>query len=168
MLAEHWNGTTWTSQTEPSTGGEFNYQPGLACSVSACTAVGDYITSSAAGPMFAERWSGLSWALETVPATGEPENSLQSVSCPLATACVAVGYAGPNQFIKYERDRFAAAAHWNGAWVLDAVPSPAGVITSTLYAVSCASGTQICIAVGNYRDSAGRHHALSEQSLSLE
>jgi hypothetical protein len=64
MLAERWNGTAWVIQTTPSPSGSFpsfffdSELSGVSCtSASACTAAGDYATSSGIEVTLAERYT---------------------------------------------------------------------------------------------------------------
>ena len=63
LLAEQWNGTTWTPQTMPLPSGYDFVLNGVSCSsATACTAVGSY-TSSAQLVGLTERWNGTTWAV---------------------------------------------------------------------------------------------------------
>ena len=96
LLAERWNGATWTIQPTPGAGG----LSGVSCpSVNACTAVG-------AGRI--ETWNGTTWTAVPTPATSD----LSAVSCPSTAACTAVGRQGQTE-------------NWNGAtWTVQ--PSSGG------------------------------------------
>jgi len=92
-LAEHWNGRTWSIKSTPNpTGATFSEAGNVSCtSVSACTAVGVYNTTSGSH-ILAERWNGKRWSLQTTPnPAGATSSSLGSVSCSSATACTAIG-----------------------------------------------------------------------------
>ena len=97
VVAERWDGTTWTLQsvdTDDADNGldELN---GVSCtSATACTAVGILIGYE--GPILApvaEAWNGTSWTIQNTPTpsgAGYP-SQFNAVSCTSATACTAVG-----------------------------------------------------------------------------
>ena len=74
-LAERWSGTSWKLQSTPVPAGAKDVElNGVSCtSASACTAVGDYYTSTTRTTL-AERWNGTSWAIQgtPTPAAGAP------------------------------------------------------------------------------------------------
>ncbi len=124
LLAEQWNGGTWTIEPTPGTG-QFG---GVSCtSVTACTAVGatDFTTFPAEGIMLAEIWNGTMWTAMQTPTAG----ALSAVSCTSTTTCVAVGSA--------------LAESGNGAtWTVQ--PSASGDVW---VGVSCGSA-EACLAAG--------------------
>ena len=134
-LVEHWNGSTWTVQSNPSGHGEL---AGVACtSAASCIAVGSAGPGSA---LLAESWNGTRWTAQPVPVpSGASSASLNGVECSGAASCLAAGtFAGTNgvQHVLIER--------WNGStWSVQAVPSRAG----QLYGISCLSAAS-CFAVG--------------------
>jgi DNA-binding beta-propeller fold protein YncE len=92
-LAEGWNGTQWSIQTTPDpAGAKQSPLNGVSCATTeACTAVGDYESSSDVYWSLVEHWNGIEWLIQTTP-SGEHEGSiLEAVSCPSRTACAAVG-----------------------------------------------------------------------------
>jgi hypothetical protein len=99
-LAEHWNGTTWTTQTTPNPNGATNsVLLGVSCtSATACTAVGEYVNPNGVWVTLAEHWNGTTWTIQTSPnPRGGTNNLLQGVSCTSTTACIAVGaYNNPD------------------------------------------------------------------------
>lgn len=132
LLAERWNGATWTIQPAPGTG-ELS---GVSCtSATACTAVGAtpnpvYPT----GPV-AESWNGATWTAMQTPGA----RALNAVSCTSTTSCVAVGQAPGGS---------ALTESWNGAtWTVH--PGAGGAFSA---GISCGS-TQTCVAAG--QDAAG-------------
>jgi hypothetical protein len=130
-LAYAWNGTKWTAQPPPATGGFLN---GVSCtSAASCIAVGDGAT------WLAETWNGQTWT--PMPTSGSP--GIDAVSCSSATACTAVGISdGAGQ---------AAIERWDGTtWTAQqAALAPPGFSIAQLNGVSCASATA-CTAVGYY------------------
>ncbi|MDQ6772964.1 MAG: hypothetical protein M3024_08250, partial [Candidatus Dormibacteraeota bacterium] len=94
MLAERWDGTSWTLQNTPNpSGGKFSELNGVSCaSATACMGVGGFAYS--VGPFLpvAESWNGTSWTAQLPPAPSAATSSqLNGVSCTSATACTAVG-----------------------------------------------------------------------------
>jgi hypothetical protein len=94
----------------------------------------------------AERWNGARWSITAIPVPfTNGDSRLSSVSCLSSSDCVAVGsYA----------DGIDTTAmmieHWNGStWSIQFVPTPAGVISSSLHGVACPSDRS-CVAVGAY------------------
>ena len=160
MLAEHWNGSTWSVQSTPApTGAEDTYLYAVSCaSATACMAVGNYITSTGAYAMLAESWNGTSWTLQSAPApAGEVELYVSGVSCPSTTACTATGY--------YETstgDFLSMAESWNGtSWSLKTTVNPTGAAQAFLSGISCTSATA-CIAAGYQETSTGTTSTLAE------
>jgi hypothetical protein len=87
-MAESWDGSTWTVQPVPvSGGGSVNSAlSGVSCvSATSCTAVGRYTIGA-----LAEYWNGSGWRQQqtTHPAA---HNQLAGVSCLFARSCTAVG-----------------------------------------------------------------------------
>jgi len=111
LLAERWDGTTWTVQstpTPPSTQGQGDFFGGVSCSSpSACTAVGLIFTP--APFTVAERWDGSSWTVQDTPnLPGATDVGLPAVSCPVLSVCTAVGgYANDGPMV-------TLAEQWNG------------------------------------------------------
>jgi len=145
-LAEVWNGSTWSVQTtNPPSGAQQSIFLGVSCTAtSACTAVGDYTSSSGALLTLAERWNGNTWALQSTPNPGGGTLSLlNSVSCTSATACMAVGASGTSPSV-------TLTEIWSGsAWAIKASPTVSGAQGSVLQGVSCTSASA-CNAVGDY------------------
>ena len=94
MLAERWDGTTWSLQSIPDPpGAQGPFLNAVSCSsASACTAVGTFLDSSGSGETLAERWNGASWAVQSTPnPSGAQGSGFSGVSCTSSTACTAVG-----------------------------------------------------------------------------
>jgi hypothetical protein len=147
LLAEFWDGRSWTPSEPPAPAGSPNdtLLIGVSCtSPKMCMAVGGY---DSANPIaVAEKWNGAKWARVNPPVPPDTEfASLQSVSCTSVRYCVAVGiWLG---FI--DGARGVLAESWNGtAWRRVSAPSPESPDTyAQLTSVSCASAAD-CVAVG--------------------
>jgi hypothetical protein len=145
VLAEYWDGTSWTIQPTPvPSGGYVSTLSSVSCATgTSCMAVG---TLGLANPL-AEQWDGSGWTIQPTPGGGP----LLGVSCPTATACIAVGGLGT-----------PVADSWNGtAWTEQSVPLPAGNNGGQLSSVSCTSATD-CIAVGYWTVNTGPDLTLAE------
>jgi hypothetical protein len=158
-LAERWNGTSWALQTTATpTGAQAGYLDGVSCpSASACTAVGDYVTSAGSTAPLAERWNGTSWSVQSAPTpSGATAAFLGAVSCASTSACTGVGYylsSGTFQLL---------AEAWNGtSWSVQTTPGPTGATGAFLNGVSCTSSSA-CTATGSYTNSSGAQLALAE------
>ena len=94
-LVEAWNGSKWTITPSPSpTGAVASLLSSVSCkSVSACTAIGDYSTSSAGNELtLVQAWNGSKWTIQPSPnPTGAQSSFLSGVSCVSVSACTAVG-----------------------------------------------------------------------------
>jgi hypothetical protein len=160
MLAEMWNGTSWTVRTTPNpSGAVYSGLEAVSCSsATACTAVGISENSYFAGVTLAEVWNGSSWTVQTTPnPKGATDSGLEAVSCSSATACTAVGI-----YKNSSGTPETLAEVWNGtSWTLQATPNPSGAIASSLYGVSCSSATA-CAAVGTYINSSNTEVTLAE------
>ena len=161
MLAERWNGTSWSVQATPNPAGSTGSSlSGVSCSsATACTAVGGYSNSHGTGLTLAERWNGTSWSVQATPKPARASATLGAVSCPSATACTAIGdYTNSGSV-----NQLMLAESWNGTtWTIQATPKPAGSTGSSLSGVSCSSATA-CTAVGGYTNSAGKGVTLAER-----
>jgi hypothetical protein len=132
VLAEAWDGTSWTIQTTPDpSGASSTVLNGVSCaSATACVAVGSYTSSAGTVLGLAETWNGTSWTIQNPGGGG-----LSSVSCTSARACVAVGGS--------------LSAIWNGSsWTIHNMPPPSPGPFGGLNGVSCTSPTA-CTAVGS-------------------
>jgi len=131
-LAERWNGTAWSLQSNPPG----QSLTGVSCiSATACTAVGPG----------AYRWDGTVWSTQPTPSEGNDGSILKDVSCIAAIACTAVGYYRVYQqrFVYV----FTLAERWNGTvWSIQSTPNP-NRYDNVLDGMSCTSGTA-CTAVG--------------------
>jgi hypothetical protein len=122
-------------------------------SAAACTAVGDYVSSSGAQVTLAERWNGATgtWAIELTPNPAAYNSSqLTAVSCPSSSTCIAVG--STDYGVRTLAERWNATT---GTWTI--LPSGTGG-EGWLQGVSCSSSAA-CTAVG----SAAFNGALAER-----
>jgi hypothetical protein len=159
-LAERWNGTAWTIQPTPNpTGARSSRLDAVSCTtLTACTAVGGYASSSGTSLTLAEAWNGTTWTIQPTPnPTGVSTGRLDAVSCTTLTACTAVGY-----YATSSSRALALAEAWNGTtWTIQPTPSPTGVSTGRLSAVSCTTPTA-CTAVGYYITTSNQELAVAE------
>jgi hypothetical protein len=163
LLAESWQGRTWTrtKMASPAGQGQTATIDGLSCpSSSTCIAVGYYSVGSTVqtshSESFAEVERNGAWTLQKIgPPAGAVGTSLQAVSCWSASGCVAVGTL---------EDKSASSAlseAWNGsAWkdIKTAAVSGHG----TFVGVSCPSSGH-CTAVGNVENKQFHQFVLVER-----
>ena len=153
-LAETWNGSDWAIQTTPNpSGNDSPILQAVSCSsITACTAVGNYVSNSALVALV-ERWDGSSWTIESTPAG---DDDLYAVSCSSETTCTAVGDS-----YGYPSGLAPLAEAWNGTtWTVQETPDPISYFSS-FYGVSCNSGSA-CTAVGDYDNASGIAETLAE------
>jgi hypothetical protein len=134
---------SWTATvlSAPAVGATSAALYDVSCSSwSACTAVGEYSTGSAAAAPsspLVERYNGVRWTPLQVPSARGGD--LLSVSCPSQRVCVATGV-----HVRGRLRGHPLAARWNGsAWSVTQPTRGSGV----LFAVSCFSA-DACTAVG--------------------
>jgi hypothetical protein len=77
VLAERWNGTAWSIQTSPEpTGAADAFLKGVSCpTATACTAAGNFSTSTSTNLTLAQHWDGTTWSppeLTGCDASAEP------------------------------------------------------------------------------------------------
>jgi hypothetical protein len=139
-LVERWNGTAWRMRHAPSPSHTVQSLNGVSCPTRHdCMAVGGYANADGAFIPYAERWDGTTWTLLHPPNPDPVDGSgLQAVSCVSATACTAVGGAGPTTL----------AEHWNGTrWHVIPTHDPSAGQGSFFQSVICSAATR-CTAVG--------------------
>ncbi len=144
MLAERWNGTSWSVQRTPNpAGATFGQFGGVSCvPAGTCTAVGFLSNGADVEVTLAERWYGSGWSIQTTPTpAGARSSGLDGVSCVSPRSCTAVGFlTNPAGTVGQVAER------WNGTgWILQRTPNRIG---GGLVGVSCAS-TITCAAVGS-------------------
>jgi hypothetical protein len=151
VLAERWNGATWSVQLAPSPGSPAAELLGVSCpTANFCMAVGveyDYFTSAAQN--WAEEWDGTSWVWQSPPAPGNAGAGLSAVSCVSAAWCAAVGSDSPGT-----EEQDIADVWSSGGWTSSNVPSPSSL--SYLNGVSC-TAVAACTAVGTQSTSDGAY-----------
>ena len=146
MLAEAWNGSTWSVQAAKTPRAAESNLLAVSCSApDACFAVGSYDLINGTGGVLADYWDGTSWQLHFPPKpAGSPVAEYDAVSCTsAATACAAAGAA-----LTASSRTLGLAAAWQGTnWQTQPTPEPAGAAARTsLDGVSCAASD--CVAAG--------------------
>jgi hypothetical protein len=143
VLAEQWNGSSWTVTPTPAPTGITNPEFGaVSCAGTAfCMATGGFESSSGS---FAEMWSGGAWTQTTLPASPTSGGDfIDGVSCISPTSCTSVGEATASD----ESGNFLAAS-WNGSgWSFTTVAPPAGQTAAAWIGVSCLADGY-CVGVG--------------------
>jgi hypothetical protein len=149
LVAESWNGTSWSAQTIPTPTGTDGYSArltGVSCfSATSCEAVGNYQSNQGIPTTFAEAWNGSSWTIQTtpVPDSGSSDPVLNGVSCSAATTCVGVGSYYDNGY-----NQLPLVENLSGStWTVSAAATPLVGYPSEFLGVSCAGAT--CTAVGD-------------------
>lgn len=143
VLAERWNGSTWSvvKAPTPAAGGSL---AAVSCvSASDCTAVGQSVLASDLVPfrsrVIVEHWNGSKWSLVPTPAVGGGPG-LTGVSC-VSKSCTAVG----------RREHGAVLVERSDGSTWSVVKTPAFSGGGELDAVSCISSSD-CTAVGRLYD----------------
>ncbi len=160
LLAELWNGSSWTVRSTPSLSADDAFFAVSCASATACTAVGE-----SSGAPLAESWNGSAWTTETVPTpAGGQSVTLSGVSCTAANACTAVG-----DYTNSSGTTVTLAERWNGnSWTIQSTPNPTGTQASDLNGVSCVlhghapEATTSCTAAGDYSQPTGTRSTLVE------
>lgn len=145
LMAEVWNGSTWTLQRVPTPPGTAQDISGISCvAATSCTAVGSYFPSVASNDVLIDVWNGSTWTRKPAPLpAGDDSLNLTGVSCPAADSCTAVGNGSGSA-----TSGQLAAEHWNGShWTVQNIPLAGGASRWELAGVSCGSPAS-CIAVG--------------------
>jgi hypothetical protein len=150
LLAEQWNGSSWTVTPTPAPTGITNPEfGGVSCAGAGfCMATGGFESSS--GP-FAETWSGGAWTQTTLPASPTAETYfIDGVSCISPTSCTSVGEA-----VTGEDSGDFLGASWNGiGWSLTTVAPPSGQTEAAWLGVSCLAGGY-CVGAGATANTSG-------------
>jgi hypothetical protein len=150
-LVQRWNGHRWavqfTARPRGARGGTF---AAVSCSSRrVCDAVGSLQTQQHGSHPLAEQLKGSRWrARRTVGFVGGASGALNGVSCTAAGTCSAVG----DYINDTGTQETLAERETGGDWVVQPTPTRPGGTTSTLSAVSCATGSA-CAAVGEYCNS---------------
>jgi hypothetical protein len=143
VLAERWNGHTWSVVPAPAPSSQPNiFFAGVACSASsACIGVGGSFTNNPNAPptgSFAERWNGHAWTLQPTPTQHTPGGFLGGVWCASVTACIATGSTNAGTLA----ERLSGTT-----WTVQPTPNPPGTQGDFLSNVSCTS-LSACTGVG--------------------
>ena len=160
VLAESWDGTTWTTMTTSDPFGAVAAGlEAITCpSATRCVAVGSYIDSGGNTLPLADVWDGSTWTLwgASLPA-GAVGGVLAGVRCPATTSCFAVG-----TWTNASNVSSALIEHWDtSSWKVRTIPTPTGATESDLAGIACPLAMQ-CVAVGQYRDAANNSLTLAE------
>jgi hypothetical protein len=94
MLAERWDGVSWSIERTPQpTGAKDSDLFGISCTkATVCTAVGSFTNRAGTTVPLAEHWNGVSWSIHRTPRpVGATDSDLDGTSCTRATVCTAVG-----------------------------------------------------------------------------
>lgn len=146
ILAERWNGSSWTIDSIPNPAGMKNaVLNGVSCmSADDCTAVGEADTGSS-GEGLVVHWNGSGWSQVTVPQpAGAQFASLNGVSCATAGSCVAVGLSLDSSF----HGSLLVEVLRSGTWALQTISNAGGInFQNGLTGVSCVTSSS-CVAVG--------------------
>jgi hypothetical protein len=144
--ADRWNGTEWSVQSVPAPGEAKATNPfAVSCaSVTACTMVGFYETSTDGHVPFAENWNGTTWSVKAMPNPTEgTEIRMEGVSCTASTECTAVGYY-KNGSKKADE---GVAQRWNGMeWSIQSLPEASETKENYVGGVSCVSSKACTLA----------------------
>ncbi len=139
------SGGLWSIKTSPNPGASGSYLFDVSCepSASACTAVGESMSSGVDSPV-ALRWNGTSWAEQAAAKkSGATHTRLLGVDCPSETRCLAVGNH------ESEEGPEVLSELWNeGKWSVQTTPTPTGSSSSEFVAIGCNSSAT-CTAVGS-------------------
>jgi hypothetical protein len=163
VLAERWNGHSWSLQKppSPSTGPFGSELITVSCtSTRACIGVGDAVDNTGHVKALMERWNGQKWTVQSVPLpAGAFRSQLVGVDCAAPTACEAVGYYAPTS----TAGQAGFSETWNGhSWALRTMPNPAGAQQTLPLDVACTSATD-CTAVGEVINANGTEVTLAEK-----
>jgi hypothetical protein len=154
VLADSWNGKTWTRMpaAPPASSKNDASLTAVSCASSKdCVAVGAGTATSGRPDGltgFAELWNGKKWTgVKIAWPKGTSNSYLTGVSCASLKSCVAAGYFDINVNVGGNTGK-ATAASWNGkAWTVAKVPGPASGKASLFEDVTCLSASS-CVAVG--------------------
>jgi hypothetical protein len=131
-LAEHWNGTTWSTSlpAEPYT--TDNYLYGVATPGSSNVwAAGYYVPAAGGYQTLVEKWNGSSWSISTSANPSTTDSRLQAVAAYNATTGWAVGFYNGGSSIKTLTERTTdSGATWT------TVSSPNNTGDNYLYSVT--------------------------------
>jgi hypothetical protein len=154
-LVEHWDGTSWTIVSSPSTSAaEDNYLTSATCTSPAnCWAVGYHYVNTLSGPIYQtliERWNGNGWTIVTSPNTSAAQqNVLFNVTCASATDCWAAGFYLAGDAGVVNASFQTLIERWDGvSWTIVSSPNTGATQNNLLYGVTCSSPYD-CWSVGH-------------------
>lgn len=138
-LVETWDGKAWSVVASPDASTFTNVLADVSCPTAAqCVAVGTFFNGSEF-QLLSMSWDGSSWSL--LPNPGLYADGT-GVTCSSATDCTEVGASG-------------LVNSWDGkTWTLDPTPTTPDP-RRRLNSISCV--LSVCVAVGNYTESAVQH-----------
>jgi len=150
-IAQHWNGSTWTTVFTPGSPTYYNVLYDVAAvSSNDVYAVGYAMDTNHIDHTLVLHWNGLVWAAMNTPNNGASVNDLYGVAVVSSTDIWAVGtyvVAGSGGVNK------TLAIHWNGnTWSLSTTPNPSND-NNYLESIDASSGTNVW-AVGYYESNA--------------
>lgn len=135
-----WDGTSWHEIDPPTPPNSYGtFLDGVSCvSATSCVAAGSVLKSSEFGLVsytIELDWDGTSWTMEP----DGTEGTLDDVFCSGPTACMATGVDNDGRLLIEQRTA--------SGWAVVPAPSPAGLGSTELAAVSCSSA-DYCVAAG--------------------
>jgi hypothetical protein len=148
MLAELWNGSSWSVEPTPAPSTSHSAFISVSCTATtACVAIGE----DGNNPI-SEIWNGLTWTVEPVAVAGASYTDLFSVSCWAPSSCIVVGATDAYDTPGHSHP---LVEYWDGStWTVQAAadPNPPGPNdgSSTLYGIDC-TGASFCVAVGQHQ-----------------
>ena len=150
-LAEHWNGSTWSSASTPDPADApyvKNQLSSVSCiSSSDCWAVGLY-ENLYPDPSLALHWNGSIWSQVSTPDDSTGDSWLNNVTCLSSSNCWAVG-ATPVVSDYDEVGTESYVLNWNGLeWQQSDAPSPTATDTEpgdVLAGIACVSDSDCWI-----------------------
>lgn len=151
LLAETWNGTSWSHQILPAPpGGSLPSLFAVSCAAKgACVAVGSYVDNkSGTYRPLAERLNGSAWSVLPTPVPphgggATDASEFTGVDCPTATLCEAVGDVDYNDTLQAVFAYRLAGSTWTYQRQVNPGPDPGDADA----AVSC-SGADACTSAG--------------------
>jgi hypothetical protein len=148
LLAETWNGTSWSATILPNPpGGSYPELDGVSCAAAGdCVAVGDYVGKGDSYRLLAEQLDGSTWSVlpTPVPPHGAAGNSdFTGVDCPTTSFCEVVGIVAYNDTLQSVFAYGLGRSIWTYQHQVNPGPDPG----NSDYAVSC-SGAGACTSVG--------------------
>jgi hypothetical protein len=156
-LTEHWNGSSWSIVSSPSTGVSSVLTGVAAINSTNLVAVGLSVTFSGTFRTLVEHWNGSKWSIVSSPNVGSGSNVLGAVSVISSSNIWFVGYSTNSSGVEQ-----TLIEHWNGH-SLSVVSSPnVGSGNNVLTAISRVPGTTSLWTVGASTNSSGATQTLTE------